>query len=263
MAAASAPLAVEAHAQGRAVRRPPARVAPERRVVVVTPRYYYRPYYYYSPFYWSAYGWYPAGFYPPPYYWHAQRYEYYYTGAVRIQAIPRETEVYVDGYLVGIVDDFDGVWQRLRLPGGEHDIELYLDGHRPFRQTILVRPGATVRITHTMEPLAPGEPAEGRPRPAQPVPATPYPPQAEQPARTGEASTFGAVSIRVQPSDAVVLIDGERWDRPEGELRLVVELAPGAHRVEVRKDGYRSYSTTIEVRRGETVSLNVSLPQGG
>jgi hypothetical protein len=260
LAAVSAPLAIEAEAQGRAVRRPPARVAPARRVVVVTPRYYYRPYYY-SPFYWSAFGWYPAGFYPPPYYWD-QRYGYYYTGAVRIQAAPREAEVYVDGYLVGIVDDFDGAWQRLRLPGGEHDLELYLEGHRPFRQTILVRPGATVKIAHTMEPLAPGETLEPRPRPDTAGAAQAYPPGPEGPERPAEPSTFGAVAIRVQPADAEVLIDGERWEWPAGEARLVVELAPGPHRVEIRREGYRHYTTTIEVRRGDTVTLNVSLPRG-
>jgi hypothetical protein len=74
--------------------------------------------------------------------------------------------------------------------------------------------------------------------------------------------TFGTLSIRVQPPDAEILVDGERWDRPAGESRLLVELSEGTHRLEIRKPGFKAYSSTVQVRRGETVPLNVSLPPG-
>jgi hypothetical protein len=73
---------------------------------------------------------------------------------------------------------------------------------------------------------------------------------------------FGTLNIRVQPGDAVVTIDGERWDSPEGGSRLVVELAGGSHRIEVRKDGFKTYSSTVVIRPGESQTLNISLPQG-
>ena len=77
-------------------------------------------------------------------------------------ATPREAEVYVDGYLVGTVDDFDGWSQRLRLQPGEHEIELYLEGHRSVRQKMLFRPGETYKIRAALEKIAPGdEPAVG------------------------------------------------------------------------------------------------------
>jgi hypothetical protein len=60
-----------------------------------------------------------------------------------------------------------------------------------------------------------------------------------------------------------VIIDGERWEAPEGGERLVVQLSEGEHRVEVRKDGYRTFTTTIRVRRAETVPINVSLTREG
>ena len=41
--------------------------------------------------------------------------------------------------------------------------------------------------------------------------------------------------------------------------RLVIEIAEGSHTVEIRKPGYRTYVTQVEVRRGETAPLNVSL----
>jgi hypothetical protein len=67
------------------------------------------------------------------------------------------------------------------------------------------------------------------------------------------------VAIRVQPADAEVLIDGEPWRAQSGAERLVVQLAAGTHRVEIRKEGYDPFVTAVEIRRGETAVLNVSL----
>jgi hypothetical protein len=66
--------------------------------------------------------------------------------------------------------------------------------------------------------------------------------------------------LRVQPGDAVVLIDGERWEgSSNSDDRLTVQLAAGRHVVEIQRDGYRRYVTELTVRAGETTTLNVSL----
>jgi hypothetical protein len=181
---------------------------------------------------------------------------------------PREAEVFIDGYFVGRVDDFDGWAQRLHVEPGEHELAVYLEGHRTYRQNVLFRPGATLHIEHVLQPLAPGEPAEARPTPSG-APARPYrrpdpypPPAArrvpEPPQAAVESQEYGAIAVRVQPADAEVVVDGERWESPDaGDLTL--QLAEGLHRVEIRKDGFRTYSAEIRVRRGETSSLNVSL----
>jgi hypothetical protein len=58
--------------------------------------------------------------------------------------------------------------------------------------------------------------------------------------------------------DAEVIVDGERWESPQaGDLTL--QLSDGPHRLEIRKEGFRTYTAEIRVRRGETTSLNVSL----
>jgi len=179
--------------------------------------------------------------------------------SLQLQVTPRETEIFVDGYLAGRVDDFDGRFQRLHVQAGEHELTLYLDGHRKVTQTIQVRPRASFRIRYAMTPLAAGETPEARPStPARP----PAPPDA--PAGNAEAARvegYGSVAIRVQPADAEVLIDGERWEGAI-ERALVVQLSTGSHRIEVQKDGYRSYATQIDVRRGETSPINVSLSKG-
>ncbi len=78
------------------------------------------------------------------------------SGAIRIQVKPNEdkAQVYVDGAHAGVVDDFDGVFQRLNLPTGRHDVEIRLAGHRTFRQQVFVSPRRTYKLRHQLEPLA-------------------------------------------------------------------------------------------------------------
>jgi hypothetical protein len=244
---------------------------------------YYYPYYYggfYSPFYFSfGYGWgYPYyggyGYGYPPYYYGPVVYDN--TGSARLQVTPRNTQVYVDGYFAGIVDEFDGYMQRLNVEIGEHELQLYLDGHRPFTQKVLFTRGGTVKLLHTMQPLGPGDAPTSPPKPVEPPRSTrqyrsphgqgegpmPYDRQAPAP-RGGQPSDFGSLLLRVRPGDADILVDGETWNAPEGQDQFVIELAEGPHRIEVRKNGFQTYSTTVRVRRGETVRLNVSLTSGG
>ena len=254
----------QADAQGRRG----ARVAPRRGGVVVAAYYrpvFYDPFFYDPWFYPYRYGWYP----PYPYYGYGYGQFYDGSSSLRVQVSPHETEVFVDGYYAGTVDDFDGFLQRLHLGQGEHEVTLYLAGHRTITQKIFLQPGKTFRIRHTMEPLPAGTPPEPRPvAPAGPPPGTqgpqgPQGPAGSPPARQaprGE-STFGAIAIRVQPGDAEVFIDGERWEGPSADEALIVQIAPGGHRIEVRKEGYRSYTSQIDVRAGETSPINISLPR--
>jgi hypothetical protein len=256
------------------------RARPVRSVVVVGAGFYH-PSYFYSPFYWG--GWYPGfGYGPYPFY---APYGYYgYRAAIaeaRLQIKPRDAEVFVDGYYVGRVDRFDGVFQRLDLPPGEHEIVVYHDGYRTYRQKNLFRPGEGYKYQASLEPLAAGEAQEPRPRASSAPPTqqpsygqpAPYPGGPDRrrttplPERRGgertETAGFGTLTVRVQPADAIVTIDGERWDSPEGGSRLQVQLAAGRHRIEVRKDGFKPYSASVDIRAGETETINVSLPAGG
>ncbi len=179
-----------------------------------------------------------------------------------------------------MVDDFDGTFQRLHLEPGEHDVQLFLPGYRPVTQRIYLQPRNTFQVRLAMEPLGPGEPEPLRPAGAAPPPnraggsQTPpstrtAPPRREapagpagrgQPATGAQRNTdYGTLAIRVQPDDAEVLIDGERWDGTSSDDRLLVQLAPGPHRIEVRKEGFRTFSTEVNIRPGETAPVNVSL----
>ncbi len=78
-------------------------------------------------------------------------------GAVRIEVSPKESrkeiQVYVDEGHAGVVNDFDGAFQRLYLPLGKHEVELRLEGYKTMRMAIFVSPGKTYHIRGRMEPL--------------------------------------------------------------------------------------------------------------
>src|SRR5262245_39277009 len=65
---------------------------------------------------------------PYPVYDTGTGFRYILTSSVRLEVKPRDAEVFVDGYSAGHADDFDGVFQRLRLRPGSHEITLYLNG---------------------------------------------------------------------------------------------------------------------------------------
>ena len=70
--------------------------------------------------------------------------------SLRIQANPSQAEVYVDGYYAGIVDDFDGVFQRLHVTPGTHEITLRLDGFLTWSAEIYASPHSTVKVHHDL-----------------------------------------------------------------------------------------------------------------
>jgi len=65
-------------------------------------------------------------------------------GKVRLKVKPRNAKVYVDGYFVGNVDDFDGAFQKLALNGGRHHVEIKADGYETAEFDVLVTPDQTV-----------------------------------------------------------------------------------------------------------------------
>ena len=63
---------------------------------------------------------------------------------MRIKVKPREASVYVDGYYVGHVDDFDGVFQRLHLASGPHRLEIRAQEYEPLMVDVRIDPDQTI-----------------------------------------------------------------------------------------------------------------------
>ena len=124
-----------------------------------SPRYYgYRPYYFYRPHIYPAfsfgYGPYGRGlfyydtfydsyvFYPRTIVRYGDYGRYGYpTGDLRLDIEPRDAQVYIDGAYAGLVDDFDGVFQSLRLEAGEYHVEVVLPGFETLAFDVRILPG--------------------------------------------------------------------------------------------------------------------------
>jgi len=74
-------------------------------------------------------------------------------GGVRIQLPQRQAEVWVGGYFVGTVDDFDGSFQQLNLEPGAHRIEVREQGFDPIEFDVKVEPGRTIHYRSDMKPV--------------------------------------------------------------------------------------------------------------
>lgn len=126
--------------------------------VVVAPRvynYYDNPRRYYpygygafglGYFYYDPYTWYPpasyGGYYGGGYYGGFDG--YLDLGEVRLAVSPRSGEVYVDGYYAGRVDEFDGVFQALKLEPGIHHIQILASGYLPLDFDVRLNPGQKI-----------------------------------------------------------------------------------------------------------------------
>ena len=92
-------------------------------------------------------GYYPYGYTPPEYFQMVPGRVY---GGVRITGAPRDAQVFADGYFVGIVDDFDGIFQHMNLEAGPHHIEVQEAGMEPIAFDVDIRPGQTTTFRADM-----------------------------------------------------------------------------------------------------------------
>jgi hypothetical protein len=93
--------------------------------------------------------WYFPYGYPP--------YEYYYPyaayGGVRLDVDHQEASVLVDGFYVGIVDDFDGPFQWLTLKAGRHRLEICAAGYQTLAADLNIVMGRTITFHGRMIPI--------------------------------------------------------------------------------------------------------------
>ena len=127
---------------------------------------FYSRYGYYSPYWSPGYGFGLGYFGYDPFFGGGGGYDYGYpsyaggyssqyreTGNLRLKVKPANAQVFVDGLFVGVVDSFDGVFQKLGIESGAHKIELRADGYETIAFDVLVTPGETVTYKGEMKPL--------------------------------------------------------------------------------------------------------------
>lgn len=129
-------------------------------------------YFYYDPFWWgvpyAGYGYpyygggYPYGGYSGypyggGYYGSGGSYQapsgYEGVGQLRLKVTPKDADVYVDGYRVGIVTNFDGMFQRLDLTAGPHKVEIRKDGYETLSIDVRILPDETTTYEGELKPV--------------------------------------------------------------------------------------------------------------
>lgn len=124
----------------------------------------YRPPYH--PWYGSWYPWgfgsWGLGFYFWDPYWYGSPYQYGYGYAgggggyeecsVRLLVKPRDAQVYVDGFYVGVVDEFDGAFQKLKLDEGPHRIEIRKEGFETLIFDVRTTYDHTIKLRGELRP---------------------------------------------------------------------------------------------------------------
>jgi hypothetical protein len=244
--------------------------------------YYYRPYGYgyypydsfYGSFYYGYSPYYYSGYYGySPYYYgggYARSGYGYRTGSLRLLVEPNQARVYVDGYYAGIVDDFDGLFQRLNISPGRHEIMFKLDGFRTYRVRVYVPLDQTVKIHYRMVPGSGAEVDEA----TAGVPAddprydSRYEERSDERYDTrsrdrdqgydrAESADMGTLRCDVQPGDASIYVDGD-FKGTARQLRAL-SLPAGRHRIEIVRPGFRTVEREVEIQPGRTTDLGVDL----
>ena len=76
-------------------------------------------------------------------------------GGLQLDVEPRRALVYLDGWYVGLVDDFSGYYRHLETGAGSHIIEIVAPDYEPLIVDVAVSPGRTVTYRNSLN-RAPG-----------------------------------------------------------------------------------------------------------
>jgi hypothetical protein len=125
---------------------------------------YYPPYYYYpyAGFMWDPFWWgYGYGYGDPYPVYGGGGYDTggdVSYGSLKLKVKPGDAQVYVDGYFSGLVDDYDGMFQKLKLDVGTHHIEIRAEGYESLGFDVRIEYDQTVTYKGELQKL----PADAR-----------------------------------------------------------------------------------------------------
>jgi len=121
----------------------------------------------------------PGPYFPGPYYYPFSSNYYPFTGSQEyhrptppvfvargglvLETLPDVAQVYVDGFYVGLAEQFGLRGHALDLPSGVHHLELRAPNYETLNFTVMIAPNETIRYRGDMQAL----PASGPPRAIQ------------------------------------------------------------------------------------------------
>jgi hypothetical protein len=206
-------------------------------------------------------------------------------GALDTDVWPEEAEVWVDGERVGTADDFDGFPSYLWLPEGTYDVVFYLPGYRTLARQYSIYRGVIIDVEDRLErgdAVHPNElqststvhrdarlqrnrereeAARAREGWRERTDRRSAAVEAEDLPVEGAAGEVARLHLRVTPADASVYLDGNFFGtaRELEQLSAGLVLAPGSHRLQVVRPGFRSEEVVFDSDPGEALELRVDL----
>lgn len=232
--------------------------------------HYGSPYYYYGPFGYIYYRRPHVSVYAGGYYREEM-------GALDLDVSPEKAQIFVDGNLVGVADQYDGFPAYLWLEKGTYDVVIYKEGYETISRQYTVYPGVVLDVSDRMVPGTAVKPedlfakstarreerlrrneerraAAARQREGARV-------EIQQQTGIETEQEIARLMFNVTPDDAAVYLDG-LFRGTAAELRqlsagLIVE--PGDHIVEAVRPGYETQQLPIQVPAGDRVSIGLEL----
>jgi len=195
---------------------------------------------------------------------------------VELDVAPTGALVYLNGALIGSVNEFSGRPDYLYLDPGQYALEFRLPGYRTRTLPLTARGSGKILIALDLRAEAAGGGATGAPpspglphgrrfgpsfgRESTPAQTPPGSPGNDQPA-SGATSASTALVLRISPPSAAVYVDGVLLGTGEslGRLPQGVAVSPGKHRVDVVAPGHAGKTVQADAEAGTTKELAISL----
>ncbi len=160
-------------------------------------------------------------------------------GQVEIQGktkVDKTSGVWVDGQYVGYVKELTGDKKLLLLPG-EHEIAVRQAGYIEQVQKVTVEPGKKTLINISMQ----------------------KDPKAQFP-----GGVTSEVKLEVTPDRAAVFVDEGYVGTPKdfSGLGRAMLIAPGKHHVRIALAGYQDFTTEINLRPNQKITIKTDLIPG-
>ncbi|MEO8197042.1 MAG: PEGA domain-containing protein [Thermoanaerobaculia bacterium] len=213
-------------------------------------------------------------------------------GALDLDVSPEGAQIYVDGNLVGVADDFDGYPTYLWLEKGTYDVVIFAPGFQTIARQYSIYGGMVIDVEDSMVPGKETMPQdlasrstvnrqerlrrdreneeqvrtygdEQSQRSSAPAAGAPQvaPGERVAPDRLDARGEPGSLKLGIEPGDASVYLDGRflGTGRELARLRSGLIVDPGEHRIEVVRPGRQSQEKTFSVAAGEEVRLDIEL----
>jgi hypothetical protein len=121
-------------------------------------------------------------------------------------------------YLDGRLKDWNNI-NRYQVPVGKHRLEIRSQGFQPYIDSLVIRPGSTLKIDETLN------------------------------------SNFGKVTANIQPADAEVWLNNNKLPLINGFYRIPA----GKQILQLRRESYQREEISLDVEAGENYTLNQHL----